>query len=1359
MADAIAAMRTVVTALQPQELSELSRSPTVDLVHSKLFIAILVIGFPDRHVPKALNWAQFRGDLSSAHFSSRLLEAVGRDLSEGRKLSFEQHVDTLLASDFNPQVVGAQRLYSFCCHARRLFSRQRLHADASKRTEHLKQLLNQRHVKMRQNNIQLDDIQLQLLELQGCVNDVVKDSVELAGRIESETNQQVVATKLLSDLSSDFKAWQEELAHLRKYAPLLVGFSTLSALFVTFAGTLSVTLRDRFIRQLWLPAVKDCNMLIDLDNVEASDFLPFCWGNLQFDELFWRQSGIPNTRHVIEGMFIVEASCKTLILDKHMVVSKLLPAVARRNRDGVRVFDATLRPIAQLLDTCVKASVLIVLVGELDGDRVACLFESVVRAQSGQTEEKKVPFRMILVSADADLMLHPRLPSLLTIVEFGNAEDHQWIEEVLAGCITAEERLETTRCELALQKEYESRMQHYQLSQRILECVLSPTGSFDEMIITVDELSNIKKQLRTVKHGLEQASAESASIIAVREPFKKFCSLSTVIVSRILQLSAANRRCEISIVRIRTIFCKAYRKAKLDALDPSRSLLEDEIGMLAVVSGVLSHIRGHLSDYEHMALTTTVYIDITREQDGDQLLAFINEACRFVHTFSAHDNCEIPWLSMPIWRLCQQVSQISGFRTLVSDLLDSQQKWINWFISPAPEVDWIDGFAGRSLMHKLILIFIFRPDRLCQMIDILARRIGTRSGEVSLGDVLAQSSPVLVWHEALMDSIPAVLRAALWSFKKQAIRLMDLGSTEVSAETVVGSVRAMLTTRCCIIVNNTHLMPVRVFEEVIRLVTAQPMNDGFRFICCAPTSANLSRPSLAKCFSYYIRLSPNLSQSTLDCWMQLDVLSGDSDALEAQSVAVEPVTTSSVDTNREPAGLSRWPVIKLAACILHGLCALRSQYGANGWVVPYFHAARHLKGTLHVLEQMLRMSGDNAEPEILCALFSDLFLGRHSTVLWDRRVANLYLLHISHAVSSFDVPPELETTSESDHAYQDHVQTRWVSHFVPNVKDMLPHEKWRSDGDSLRNQFSSAIGEFGRDQLTLGPSNHFRARNRAHGVTQDLWGKLEEICAQLQLPSQLAAFLASARMDSSEAMSPLRCAVFHQGVQSEMLLRHVTETLNEVQKILHGSSSANQGVLSIVATISELRVPAAWIRLTYPTTRSLAAWIKHMNASSRHLQSWCSFTRPSVVWLAAFFSPESIIHCILCEIANLEKVAIDQRMSLAYVSSHADIGDVPMPQAGTWYIQGLLLLGAVWKSSSGTLCHAPVPGVLHPMPLLLVKAECFGEKSLQQDRFECPTYVSRSRQSFVFSTGLRTKDPVKGWVLKGVALFADYMRN
>jgi hypothetical protein len=100
-----------------------------------------------------------------------------------------------------------------------------------------------------------------------------------------------------------------------------------------------------------------------------------------------------------------------------------------------------------------------------------------------------------------------------------------------------------------------------------------------------------------------------------------------------------------------------------------------------------------------------------------------------------------------------------------------------------------------------------------------------------------------------------------------------------------------------------------------------------------------------------------------------------------------------------------------------------------------------------------------------------------------------------------------------------------------------------------------------------------------------------------------------------------------------------------------------------------------------------------------------------------------------------------------------------MPQAGTWYIQGLLLLGAVWKSSSGTLCHAPVPGVLHPMPLLLVKAECFGEKSLQQDRFECPTYVSRSRQSFVFSTGLRTKDPVKGWVLKGVALFADYMRN
>ena len=99
-------------------------------------------------------------------------------------------------------------------------------------------------------------------------------------------------------------------------------------------------------------------------------------------------------------------------------------------------------------------------------------------------------------------------------------------------------------------------------------------------------------------------------------------------------------------------------------------------------------------------------------------------------------------------------------------------------------------------------------------------------------------------------------------------------------------------------------------------------------------------------------------------------------------------------------------------------------------------------------------------------------------------------------------------------------------------------------------------------------------------------------------------------------------------------------------------------------------------------------------------------------------------------------------------------------------ISGLMLEGCRWDVQAGCLAESVVGEPFAPMPVMLIKGVLV-ENAEQKDTYSCPVYKTRMRPKgalgplghpdggYIFTAGLKTKDPAAKWVMAGVALLAD----
>lgn len=88
--------------------------------------------------------------------------------------------------------------------------------------------------------------------------------------------------------------------------------------------------------------------------------------------------------------------------------------------------------------------------------------------------------------------------------------------------------------------------------------------------------------------------------------------------------------------------------------------------------------------------------------------------------------------------------------------------------------------------------------------------------------------------------------------------------------------------------------------------------------------------------------------------------------------------------------------------------------------------------------------------------------------------------------------------------------------------------------------------------------------------------------------------------------------------------------------------SLPQGELTMTSDMESLQnavfldmVPDSWNMRAYPSMSGLTMWFIDLLARIRELDTWSSdFLLPSVVWLAAFFNPQSFLTAIMQTMAR-----------------------------------------------------------------------------------------------------------------------------
>ena len=186
------------------------------------------------------------------------------------------------------------------------------------------------------------------------------------------------------------------------------------------------------------------------------------------------------------------------------------------------------------------------------------------------------------------------------------------------------------------------------------------------------------------------------------------------------------------------------------------------------------------------------------------------------------------------------------------------------------------------------------------------------------------------------------------------------------------------------------------------------------------------------------------------------------------------------------------------------------------------------------------------------------------------------------------------------------------------------------------------------------------------------------------------------------------------------------------------------------------RFPTEWSAFTWPAL-SLSRWLEDIQRRLRQLESLPQRLALRSVWLGGFFFPRAFLTAAKQELAHSSGLALDIVVLKPEVTRAATAELLHGVEAGSFYLTGLFVEGAVWDRM-GHLADPPRRLVCSPLPVVKLSVALANSPlppgTVEKPTYLCPLYVhsSRTSQNFVSTIPLRCEEGGHAkWTLRGVA--------
>eukprot|EP00854_Cymbomonas_tetramitiformis_P002297 gene2297-3019_t len=228
------------------------------------------------------------------------------------------------------------------------------------------------------------------------------------------------------------------------------------------------------------------------------------------------------------------------------------------------------------------------------------------------------------------------------------------------------------------------------------------------------------------------------------------------------------------------------------------------------------------------------------------------------------------------------------------------------------------------------------------------------------------------------------------------------------------------------------------------------------------------------------------------------------------------------------------------------------------------------------------------------------------------------------------------------------------------------------------------------------------------------------------------------------------------------LVTIVRASLLDIRKAVRGMILSSDVLDMSMASINNGKVPAQWLKKSFPSLKPLGSYIKELLERINFFQTWVDKGKPSVYWLSGFFFTQAFLTASKQNFARVTKVEIDKIDFDYEMMDQADDYDEP-PEHGI-YTRGLFFDGAGWDYVNHVICESK-PKVLYVSVPVIWMVPKTVEQFKTFKHYSCPLYKTGDRRGVLATTGhssnfiMDLRVPIdqtpEHWSKRGVAMLTS----